>query len=206
MRLRQIRPLRGSTGRPTSNSCASRALRRECSYRRRSRDPVPTRLSSERPELVPNWREKPPREVCASFKYNKPCAMARKQFVHLHAHTDYSLLDGACGVEELVELAVDQKSPAVAVTDHGNLFGAVKFYNAAKKAGITPVIGCEVYVAGDRRSRTEQDRYNHLILLCETTEGYRNLSKLVSAGYLEGFCRKPRRDKELLTQYSKGLL
>src|SRR5947209_14394735 len=112
--------------------------------------------------------------------------MSNKQFVHLHAHSDYSLLDGACGVPKLVELAIKQNSPAVAITDHGNLFGAVKFYNKAKAAGINPIIGCEVYVASDRRSRTEQDRYNHLILLCETTEGYRNLSKLVSAGYLEG--------------------
>ena len=133
--------------------------------------------------------------------------MARKQFVHLHAHTDYSLLDGACGVEELVSLAVEQNSPAVAVTDHGNLFGAVKFYHHAKNAGINPIIGCEVYVAqGPRHSRTEQNRYNHLVLLCETTEGYRNLSKLVSAGFLEGFYRKPRVDKDLLAQHSQGLI
>ncbi len=130
-----------------------------------------------------------------------------KPFVHLHAHTDYSLLDGACGVQDLVALAVEQGSPAVAVTDHGNLFGAVKFYNAAKKAGINPIIGCEVYVAqGSRTNRDEKSRYNHLVLLCENTEGYRNLSKLVSAGFLEGFYRKPRVDKELLAQHSKGLI
>jgi DNA polymerase-3 subunit alpha len=130
-----------------------------------------------------------------------------KQFVHLHAHTDYSLLDGACGVEDLVALAVEQGSPAVAVTDHGNLFGAVKFYNAAKQVGINPIIGCEVYVAqGSRTSRDEKSRYNHLVLLCETTEGYRNLSKLVSSGYLEGFYRKPRIDKDILAQHSKGLI
>src|ERR1035438_10795733 len=89
-----------------------------------------------------------------------------KQFVHLHAHTDYSLLDGACGVEDLVALAVEQGSPAVAVTDHGNLFGAVKFYNAAKAAGINPIIGCEVYLSqGSRTNRDEKSRYNHLVLL-----------------------------------------
>ena len=130
-----------------------------------------------------------------------------KQFVHLHAHTDYSLLDGACSVGDLVALAVEQGSPAVAVTDHGNLFGAVKFYNAGQAAGINPIIGCEVYIAqGSRTNKEEKNRYNHLVLLCETTEGYRNLSKLVSAGFLEGFYRKPRIDKEILAQHSKGLI
>src|SRR5262245_50912856 len=133
--------------------------------------------------------------------------MPGKQFVHLHAHSDYSLLDGACGIEDLIQLAVEQHSPAVAVTDHGNLFGAVKFYQQAKKAGVKPIVGCAVYVAqGTRHSRDEKDRYNHLILLCENSEGYRNLSRLVSAGFLEGFYRKPRVDKELLAQHSKGLI
>jgi DNA polymerase-3 subunit alpha len=133
--------------------------------------------------------------------------MSRKQFVHLHAHSDYSLLDGACGIQKLVDLAKEQNSPAVALTDHGNLFGAVKFHSKAKYAGINPVIGCEVYMAqGSRSSRSQQDHYNHLILLCETTEGYRNLSKLVSAGYLEGFYHKPRIDKEILAQHTKGLI
>src|ERR1022692_4320206 len=133
--------------------------------------------------------------------------MSRKQFVHLHAHSDYSLLDGACGIQKLVDLAKEQNSPAVALTDHGNLFGAVKFHSKAKYSGINPVIGCEVYMAqGSRSSRSQQDHYNHLILLCETTEGYRNLSKLVSAGYLEGFYHKPRIDKEILAQHSKGLI
>jgi DNA polymerase-3 subunit alpha len=127
-------------------------------------------------------------------------------FVHLHCHTDYSLLDGACDIDQLMALAVEQKMPAVAMTDHGNLFGAVKFYNAAKKAGVHPVIGCEMYVArGGHKSRSDGD-YNHLVLLCENQEGYRNLIKLVSTAYLDGFYYKPRVDLDLLAQHSKGLI
>ncbi len=133
--------------------------------------------------------------------------MTREQFVHLHLHTDYSLLDGACEIEGLVELASQQNMPAVAVTDHGQLFATVKFYNAAQKAGVKPIMGCEVYVAqGSRHSRSEQDRYNHLLLLCQDQTGYRNLIQLVSAGNLEGFYYKPRVDKELLAQHSRGLI
>ncbi len=133
--------------------------------------------------------------------------MPKKSFVHLHAHTDYSLLDGACGVEDLVKLVTEQGAPGIAVTDHGNLFGAVKFYNEAKKAGIRPIVGCEVYVAQtSRKNRDDKERYNHLVLLCETDEGYRNLTRLVSSGFLEGFYRKPRIDKEILAQHSKGLI
>ena len=127
-------------------------------------------------------------------------------FVHLHCHTDYSLLDGACDIDQLMQLAVEQKMPAVAMTDHGNLFGAVKFYNAARHAGVHPVIGCEMYVArGGHKSRSEGD-YNHLVLLCENQEGYRNLIKLVSTAYLDGFYYKPRVDMDLLAQHSKGLI
>jgi DNA polymerase-3 subunit alpha len=127
-------------------------------------------------------------------------------FVHLHCHTDYSLLDGACDIDQLMTLAVEQKMPAVAMTDHGNLFGAVKFYNAAKKAGVHPVIGCEMYVARNgHKSRSDGD-YNHLVLLCENQEGYRNLIKLVSTAYLDGFYYKPRVDLDLLAQHSKGLI
>ena len=97
-------------------------------------------------------------------------------FVHLHCHTDYSLLDGACEIGQLMDLVVEQKMPAVAMTDHGNLFGAVEFYNKAKEKGVHPVIGCEVYVSQQGlASRSETDRYNHLVLLCENQEGYRNL-------------------------------
>jgi DNA polymerase-3 subunit alpha len=128
-------------------------------------------------------------------------------FVHLHCHTDYSLLDGACDIEQLMKTTVERKMPAVAMTDHGNLFGAVKFYNAAKAAGVHPVIGCEVYVSQQgRKTRSDTDRYNHMILLCENQEGYRNLIKLVSTGYLEGFYYKPRIDLDLLAEHSKGLI
>ena len=128
-------------------------------------------------------------------------------FVHLHCHTDYSLLDGACEISQLMDLVEEQKMPAVAMTDHGNLFGAVEFYNNAKAKGIHPVIGCEVYVAQQGISvKSESNRYNHLVLLCENQEGYRNLIQLVSSGYLDGFYYKPRIDKDLLSRHSKGLI
>jgi DNA polymerase-3 subunit alpha len=128
-------------------------------------------------------------------------------FVHLHCHTDYSLLDGACDIDQLMKTTVERNMPAVAMTDHGNLFGAVKFYNAAKAAGVHPVIGCEVYVSQQgRKTRSDTDRYNHMILLCENQDGYRNLIKLVSTGYLEGFYYKPRIDLDLLAEHSKGLI
>jgi len=128
-------------------------------------------------------------------------------FVHLHCHTDYSLLDGACEIDQLMKTVSEQKMPAVAMTDHGNLFGAVKFYNAAKNAGVHPVIGCELYVSQQgHRTRNDTDHYNHLVLLCENQEGYRNLIKLVSTAYLDGFYYKPRIDLDLLSQHSKGLI
>src|SRR3984885_161666 len=146
-------------------------------------------------------------------------------FVHLHLHTDYSLLDGACDLEEVVDEAARRKMPAVAVTDHGNLFAAESFYHAAKTRGVKPIIGCEVYVAkGSRHDRGESSQReaatgrsgpalepgqrgtNHLVLLCENAEGYRNLIKLVSAGFLEGFYYKPRIDYDLLAQHSRGLI
>jgi DNA polymerase III subunit alpha len=133
--------------------------------------------------------------------------MADTPFVHLHCHTDYSLLDGACEISQLMDTVAAQKMPAVAMTDHGNLFGAVQFYNTAKAKGIHPVIGCEVYVSQQGRlTRSDSDRYNHLVLLCENQEGYRNLIDLVSTAYLEGFYYKPRIDKELLAQHAKGLI
>jgi DNA polymerase-3 subunit alpha len=133
--------------------------------------------------------------------------MADKPFVHLHCHTDYSLLDGACEITQLMDAVAEQNMPAVAMTDHGNLFGAVQFYNTAKAKGVHPVIGCEVYVSQQGRlTRSESDRYNHLVLLCENQEGYRNLIDLVSTAFLEGFYYKPRIDKDLLAQHSKGLI
>ncbi|MFQ5848606.1 MAG: DNA polymerase III subunit alpha [Candidatus Methylomirabilales bacterium] len=137
--------------------------------------------------------------------------MPHAEFVHLHVHSQYSLLDGACHLEKLVRKAKEFKMPALAVTDHGNLFGAIDFYRMAQKEGIKPVIGCEVYVApGSRLDRYPQDgRYegaNHLTLLAKDRNGYKNLIKLVTAGYLEGFYYKPRIDKALLSQHSDGLL
>ncbi len=128
-------------------------------------------------------------------------------FVHLHCHTDYSLLDGACEITQLMDLVAEQKMPSVAMTDHGNLFGAVEFYNEAKKRNIHPVIGCEVYVAQQgQKIKSDTNRYNHLVLLCENQEGYRNLIQLVSSGYLDGFYYKPRLDLDLLSRHSKGLI
>ena len=133
--------------------------------------------------------------------------MSDKPFVHLHCHTDYSLLDGACEIGQLMTAVAEQGMPAIAMTDHGNLFGAVRFYNSAREKGVHPVIGCEVYVSKQGHTvRSESDRYNHLVLLCENQEGYRNLIKLVSTGFLEGFYYKPRIDKELLARHSNGLI
>jgi len=134
--------------------------------------------------------------------------MASENFVHLHLHTDYSLLDGACEIGKLMDRAAELKMPAVAVTDHGNLFGAVKFHEAAQKRNIKPIIGCEVYVAPasrfDRAANT--DRPNHLVLLCENERGYRNLVKLASSAYIEGYYYKPRIDKDLLARHADGLI
>jgi len=129
-------------------------------------------------------------------------------FVHLHNHSEYSLLDGASKVERLVDLAVAMGMPAMAITDHGNLFGAVQFYNLARKKGLKPIIGCEIYVAKESRLKKAGggDQSNHLVLLAENATGYRNLSRLVSCGYLEGFYYKPRIDKELLAEHSSGLI
>jgi DNA polymerase-3 subunit alpha len=131
------------------------------------------------------------------------------EFVHLHLHTEFSLLDGACRIEELLDQAAKLEMPALAVTEHGNMFSSVVFHDAAKKRGIKPILGCEVYVApGSRfdKSGTIGETANHLVLLAETNEGYKNLIKLVSAGYTEGFYYKPRIDKELLARHSAGLI
>ena len=128
-------------------------------------------------------------------------------FVHLHCHTDYSLLDGACHIPRFMKIAEQQEWPAVAITDHGNLFGAVEFYSAARKIGIKPIIGCEVYIVdGDHRKHDSSLRYNHLVLLCKNETGYRNLIQLVSTAFLEGFYYKPRISRDLLAQHSEGLI
>ena len=136
--------------------------------------------------------------------------MDQANFAHLHMHTQYSLLDGAIRLKDLVKKAKEYKMPAVAITDHGNMFGAMEFYLECKSAGIKPIIGCEVYVAPESRlikeARGIGDAAYHLILLCENLKGYRNLCKLVSIGYKEGFYYRPRIDKEVLRDHSEGLI
>ncbi len=130
-------------------------------------------------------------------------------FVHLHVHTEYSLLDGVCRLDRLCSVAKERGQNAIAITDHGNLFGAVDFYKAAKKAGIKPIIGCEVYVAArsrfDKVHGVDSDRH-HLVLLCKNEIGYQNLIKMVSSAWVDGFYTKPRVDKELLEKYHEGLI
>ncbi|MGI6225029.1 MAG: DNA polymerase III subunit alpha [Peptococcales bacterium] len=132
-----------------------------------------------------------------------------KEFVHLHTHTAYSLLDGACRLDELINKAKELNMPALAITDHGVMYGVIDFYKACKKAGIKPIIGCEVYVAPnsrfDRRPNIDDSPY-HLVLLAQNNTGYQNLIKLVSLAWLEGFYYKPRVDKDILVQYSEGLI
>ena len=130
-------------------------------------------------------------------------------FAHLHLHTEYSLLDGCCRIERLIDRAAELGQKSIAITDHGVMYGAIDFYKYAKKKGIKPIIGCEVYVAPNSRfekQRTKDGAYSHLLLLCENNEGYRNLIKLVSAGFTEGFYTKPRVDRELLEKYNKGII
>ena len=137
--------------------------------------------------------------------------MKFSNFVHLHTHSQYSLLDGACRLDSVIELAKQFKMPALAITDHGNMFGAIEFYKAATKAGIKPIVGIEAYVAaGSRLDKKPSTVYPnggfHMILLAKNLTGYRNLIKLSSSGFLEGFYHRPRMDKELLRQHSEGLI
>ena len=130
-------------------------------------------------------------------------------FVHLHVHSEYSLLDGACRIDGLVSRALALGQTAVAVTDHGVMYGVVDFYKAAKKAGLHPILGCEVYVAPRTRFdkvHGQDNEHGHLVLLCENETGYRNLVKLVSAAWTEGFYGRPRVDHELLGAYHEGLI
>ncbi len=133
------------------------------------------------------------------------------QFVHLHLHTDYSLLDGACDVEKLCQRVQELGMPAVAMTDHGNIFGAVHFVNAAHKYGVKPIMGCELYICKKEdhnieRTPPEGDTYNHLLVLAENDEGYRNLMKITSEASLHGFYYKPRVSKKFLAEHSRGLI
>ena len=133
------------------------------------------------------------------------------EFVHLHNHSDYSLLDGAQRVDQLVDTIDDLNMDSLALTEHGNMFSVVPFYNQAKNTGIKPIIGCETYVAvGSRHNKKPPAGggwgNNHLILLVQNQSGYQNLMKLVTAGYLEGFYYRPRIDMELLEKYNEGLI
>ena len=137
--------------------------------------------------------------------------MSKSEFVHLHLHSDYSLLDGACDVEKLVERAAELGMPAVGMTDHGNIFGAVHFVNAAHKAGVKPIVGCELYICKKddhviTRTPPDGDTYNHLLVLAENEEGYRNLVKITSEASLHGFYYKPRVSKKFLAEHSRGLI
>src|ERR1051325_10047547 len=137
--------------------------------------------------------------------------MSHADFVHLHLHTEYSLLDGACRLDRLMDKAHELKFSSLAITDHGVLYGAIDFYQAARAKGIKPIIGCEVYVApGSRLDKKTtaggRDVYNHLVLLAKDETGYKNLIRLTTAAHLEGYYYKPRIDKELLAAHKEGLI
>ena len=132
------------------------------------------------------------------------------EFTHLHVHTEYSLLDGSNKINEYVARVKELGMDSAAITDHGVMFGCIDFYRAAKAAGIKPILGCEVYVAPgsrfDKEIGKEEDRYYHLVLLAENQEGYQNLMKIVSAGFVDGFYYKPRVDLEILEKYHEGII
>src|ERR1041385_920170 len=137
--------------------------------------------------------------------------MAHADFVHLHLHSEYSLLDGACRLDRLMEKAHELKLPALALTDPGVLYGAIDFYQSARAKGIKPIIGCEVYVAPGSRLEKKttsgsRDVYHHLVLLAKDETGYKNLIKLVTDAHLQGFYYKPRIDKEILARNNQGLI
>ena len=135
---------------------------------------------------------------------------AKADFVHLHVHTSYSLFDSTLRLSNLFKKTKEYQMPSIAMTDHGNLFGAIEFYRQAEKTGIKPIIGCELYVAPksrfDKSSSSAGESSRHLIVLVKNMQGYKNLLKLTTAGYLEGFCYHPRVDKELLKQHHDGLI
>lgn len=132
--------------------------------------------------------------------------MPEKYFTHLHTHTEFSLLDGATSLDQLIAFAKNQKIPSIGITDHGNIFGAVKFFQKSKAAGIKPVLGIETYFTEDAAVKTADNKYYHLILLVKNKTGYENLCKLISFAYQQGFYFKPRIDYQILEQYSEGLI
>lgn len=133
--------------------------------------------------------------------------MSPMEYVPLHLHTEYSILDGATKIKDLLKKAQENNMPAVALTDHGSMYGAIDFYQKAKSSNIKPIIGCELYtIEGDIKDTTKKEKYNHLVLLAKDYTGYKNIAKLVSIGHLEGFYYKPRINKELLEQYKEGII
>src|SRR3984893_6461464 len=156
------------------------------------------------------WRFRPRFTVDAGAVAGKLSAMPTDSFVHLHLHTEYSLLDGAIRIPDLMKKAAELGMPAVAMTDHGNMVRAIEFYQTAEKFVLKPIIGCEVYMAPgsmiDKSASSARDAAFHFTLLAKDLSGYRNLVKLVSAAHLEGFHYKPRIDKELLAKHSGGLI
>ena len=132
------------------------------------------------------------------------------EFTHLHVHTEYSLLDGSNKIKEYVARVRELGMDSAAITDHGVMYGVIDFYREAKAAGINPILGCEVYVAPDSRLDREigsdEDRYYHMVLLAENNQGYANLMKIVSVGFVEGFYYRPRVDRESLEKYHEGII
>ena len=127
-------------------------------------------------------------------------------FVHLHLHTQFSLLDGVARIEKLVKVLKERKAPACAITDHGNMYGTVRFFNTCKANGIKPILGTEFYVANNYKDKTGKFDYAHLILLAKNATGYKNLCQLNSISWIDGFYYKPRIDYELLSQHAEGLI
>src|SRR5262245_35407661 len=137
--------------------------------------------------------------------------MPKAEFVHLHLHSEYSLLDGACRIDRLIDKAAELEFPALSLTDHGVMYGAIDFYQAARAKGVKPIIGCEVYVAPGSRFEKKttaggRDVYHHLVLLAKNETGYKNLIKLATSAHLEGYYYKPRIDKEILAECRDGLI
>ena len=166
----------------------------------RTPEPMRAARSAARPRGT-----RPPRPEPASGHGRRRCdndPPVAAPYVHLHVHSEYSILDGACRIPELAARAAELEMPAVALTDHGSLAGAVELYREAGKQGVKPIVGCEVYLADDRRAQAKG--YAHLTLLAESNEGYANLIKLSSLGYLEGYYYKPRVDWELLERHAQG--
>src|SRR5215210_2877745 len=152
-----------------------------------------------------NGRRAGPGEAPPSFELEGGSGLTVTPFAHLHCHSEYSMLDGASRIRDLVSFAKEQNMPGIALTDHGVMYGSVKFYREAKRVGVKPIMGCEVYVTADRHDRSRAPYY-HLTLIARTAEGYRNLMKLSTCGFLQGFYYKPRVDMEMLREHGRGII